>query len=294
MTEPRIRWRLIATTVGRVLLPLWFGIYGLLTTANLVKNGFHFIDIEIYRTAATAALAGQDPWATPAGALAFAGPPPTLLLFVPLTFVPLEVAIAIATAVFLAAAVWAVRSLRLPLWWILFPPVLECLIVGNPDVLVLALLLLRGPLAGLAIVAKVYGIIPLVYQRRWRAVALGLAVSAISLPLWPAFLASLPGVEGSLAAQSEGFSAWGTWWMVPTIIALWVLRRRGAEWLVVPGLWPHTQIHYAAMSLPVMRHYPIAAAIVGLGTPLAPAVAIMVVALQERFRVGPRQTDASP
>jgi hypothetical protein len=287
MTDPGIRWRFIATSVARLLLPLWFVIYGVLMAQNLIGHDFAFIDIEVYRTAAAAALAGQDPWAPQPGALAFAGPPPTLLLFLPLTLVPLEVAIVIATAAFAVAAVWAVRRLGLPLWWVLFPPVLECLIVGNPDVLVLAFLLVRGPLAGLAIVAKVYGIIPLVYQRRWPAVALGSAVAALTLPLWPPFIASLGAVSASLDSQSEGFSAWGTWWMIPTVLALWFLRHKGAEWLVVPGLWPHTQTHYGAMSLPVMSRYPVAAAIVGLGTPLAPPIAIIVIALQERLGLGP-------
>lgn len=287
MMKPGIRWRSIATVVARSLLPLWFVIYGTLTAANLVGHGFQFIDIDVYRTAAAAALAGQDPWALQVGALAFAGPPPTLLLFMPLTLVSLEVAIVVATTAFVVAAIWSVRRLGLPLWWILFPPILECLIVGNPDVLVLAFLLARGPLAGLAVVAKIYGVIPLIYQRRWGALLVGCALAALTLPLWPAFFDSLADINNSLDRQSEGFSAWGTWWMVPTVLALWVMRRKGAEWLVVPGLWPHTQIHYAAMSLPVMHRYPVAAAIVGLGTPLAPPIAIIVIALQERLGLGP-------
>jgi hypothetical protein len=289
VTDPGIRWRYIATTVGRFLLPLWFLLNGILMLQNLVSHGFQFIDIEVYRTAAAAALAGQDPWAPQPGALAFAGPPPTLLLFVPLTFVSLEVAIVIATGVFVGAAVWAVRRLQLPMWWILFPPVLECLIVGNPDVLVLAFLLVRGPLAGLAVVAKVYGVIPLLFQRRWGALLLGCALAALTLPLWPAFLANLGTINASLQGQAEGFSAWGTWWLVPTVLALWVLRRKGAEWLIVPGLWPHTQTHYGAMSLPVMHRYPLAAAIVGLATPLAPPLAIIIIAVQERLGLGPAQ-----
>lgn len=294
MSEFGIRWRFIATSVARLLLPMWFAIYGALMVQNLVSHDFQFIDIEVYRTAAGAALAGEDPWAPRPGALAFAGPPPTLLLFVPLTLVSLEVAIVVVTAILVVAAVWAVRRLELPLWWVLFPPVLECLIVGNPDVLVLAFLLARGPLAGLAVVAKVYAVIPLIYQRRWKALALGSAVSALTLPLWPAFIADLGSITGSLDVQSEGFSAWGTWWMLPTLLALWMLRRKGAEWLVVPGLWPHTQTHYGAMSLPVMHRYPIAAAIVGLGTPLAPPIAIIVIALQERLGLGPGPDEPKP
>lgn len=125
MTEPGIRWRFIATAVVRLLLPLWFVIYGTLLVLNLVGHGFQFIDIEVYRAAAAAALAGRDPWALQPGALAFAGPPPTLLLFMPLTFVPLEVAIVVATTAFVVAAIWAVRRLGLPLWWVLFPPVMR-------------------------------------------------------------------------------------------------------------------------------------------------------------------------
>lgn len=282
-----IDWRYVARNVARPLLPMWFAAYAVLMLYNYGNHGFLFLDIAVYREAAITALAGGDPWAAQVGGLRFAAPPPTLLLFLPFALVPLEVATAVVTAILAGAAIWSIQRLQLPWWWLLFPPLFECLIVGNPDALVLAFLLVRGPLAGLAIVAKVYGVIPLIYQRRWGALAVGCGLAALTLPLWPAFLASLTAINSSLDSQSEGFSAWGTWWMLPTVLALWVLRRKGAEWLVVPGLWPHTQIHYAAMSLPVMRRYPVAAAIVGLGTPPAAALAVIVIALQERFGLGP-------
>lgn len=281
-----IDWRFVLATVRRPLLPLWFGAFAVLMLYNYGTHGFLLLDIAVYREAASAALIGGDPWSASVNGLTFAGPPPTLLLFVPLTLVSVEVATVAMTAVFVGAAVWSVRRLALPIWWILFPPVFESLIIGNPDVLVLALLLARGPIAGLAVVAKVYAVIPLLIQRRRPALLLGAAVSALSLPLWAAFVGNLDAVTGSLDSQSKGFSAWGTWWMIPVAAALWVLRRRGAEWLIVPSLWPHTQTHYAAMSLPVMRHYPVAAAIVGLGTPLAPVIAVIVVALQVRLGIG--------
>lgn len=258
-----------------------------MVTYNYVTHGFLFIDIAVYREAALTALAGGDPWQAQVGGLVFAAPPPTLLLYIPAALMPAEAATVIVMTAFVTAAVWAIRALGLPLWWVLFPPVFESLLVGNPDVLVLAGLVARGPFAGLAVVAKAYAVIPLALQRRWGALILGCAISALTTPWWPAFFDSLGEVGSSLEGQSRGFSAWGTWWMVPTVLALWVLRRKGAEWLVVPGLWPHTQIHYAAMSLPVVRHYPIAAAIVGLGIPLAPAIAIIVIALQERLGLGP-------
>jgi hypothetical protein len=283
-SDHRIRWGVVAGTVGRVMLPIWFIAYDALILSNYSAGDWILRDAAVYREAAVSLLAGADPWAAQVGGLYFAGPPPTLLLYLPTAVVPLPVAVAAVTTVLIVAAIWSVRRLQLPLWWVLFPPIFESVIVGNPDVLVLALLLVRGPLAGLAVVTKVYAIVPLLLQRRWRALILGVAVSVLTLPLWPAFFLSLPSIAATLDIQSRGFSAWGSWFVVPTVIALWVLRRRGADWLVVPALWPNTQVHYAAMSLPVVRSYPIAAVVIGFGSPLAPAVAVIIVAVQSRWR----------
>ena len=184
----------------------------------------------------------------------------------------------------LTAAVWAVRRLGLPAWWLCFPPLFEAVIVGNPDALILALLLARGPIAGLAAGLKVYALIPLVLARRWTAVAVALLVALASLPLLPAFLASLGSVSGVLERGTAHLSAWGTWLVVPTVLALVMLRRRGAEWLVVPALWPATQRHYAAMSLPAVRRSPIGAALMSLSLPLAPAVAVIAMAVEAWWR----------
>jgi hypothetical protein len=238
----------------------------------------------VYRDAALAVLHGQDPWSLSTNRVAFAGPPPTLLLVLPLAFVPLPLAIGLTTVVLVAAAWWSIRRLGLPLWWLLFPPISESLIAGNPDVLVLAFLLVRGPLAGLAVVAKVYAVIPLLLQRRWKALLLAAGISGLTLPLWPMFIRGMPVVMETLDAQAQGFSAWGSWFLIPTTIALWSLRHRGAEWLVVPALWPDTQTHYAAMSVPAVRRYPLAAAIIGIGVSLAPPLAVVVMAIQERWR----------
>jgi hypothetical protein len=190
-----------------------------------------------------------------------------------------------------AAAVWAIRHLGLPLWWLLFPPLFDALIGGNPDALVLPLLLVGGPLAGLAAVLKVYALVPLILQRRWGAIAIAAAMSILSVTQLPNFIASATTV-GSVLGTSARLSAWGTWLAIPVIAALWLLRRRGAEWLIVPALWPNTQGHYAAMSLPVVRHYPLAAAMIGLNIPLAPPLAVIVVAVEDRIRS--RRTEDPP
>jgi hypothetical protein len=68
--------------------------------------------------------------------------------------------------------------------------------------------------------------------------------------------------------------------MAPAVLALYVLRRHGAEWLVVPTLWPYTQSHYATLAMPALKSSRLAAAIMSLAIPLAPVVAVLVFAVQ--------------
>ena len=272
--------RFVGTVVTRTLLPMWFILSSSLTLYQFASQNLLAIDARLYRFAAIQALSGGDPWAVHADGTAFAGPPPTLLLYLPSALLPDAVATVLILGLGLAAAIWAVRRLELPWWWLFFPPLFEAVIVGNPDALVLALLLVRGPLAGVAAGLKVYALIPLALARRWSALAVAAVVAAASLPLLPAFLRSLHSVSTVLDQQTAHLSAWGTWLVVPTLIALVVLRRRGAEWLVVPALWPNTQRHYAAMSLPAVRRSPIGAALMSLGLPLAPAAAVIYMAVE--------------
>ena len=107
------------------------------------------IDLRIYRAAADAALAGHDPWAVAVHGLTFAGPPPTLLAYMPAAVLPEAVAIALYAVVSVVAAVAVLRALHLPLWWLLFPPISESLIVLNADILVIALLVAAPRFAAL-------------------------------------------------------------------------------------------------------------------------------------------------
>lgn len=275
--------RFVGGVVARTLLPMWFILSSSLTLYQFASRNLLGIDARLYRFAAVQALSGGDPWAVHADGV-FAGPPPTLLLCLPSALLPEVVATVLIVGLGLAAAIWAVRRLELPLWWVFFPPLFEAVIVGNPDALVLALLLVRGPLAGVAAGLKVYALIPLALARRWSALAVAAVVAAASLPLLPAFLNSLRSVSTVLDQQTAHLSAWGTWLVVPTLIALVVLRRRGAEWLVVPALWPNTQRHYAAMSLPAVRRSPIGAALMSLGLPLAPAAAVIYMAIEASWQ----------
>jgi hypothetical protein len=251
--------------------------FAMVTTQRVIGT-FRFntfaIDLRVYRAAAEAALAGGDPWAVRVDGIPFAAPPPTVLAYLPAALLPEGVATVLYGAVMLAAAVIAIRAVRLPLWWLLFPPISESLIVLNPDVLVVALLVAFPRFASLSVVLKVYAAVPLALSGRWRALAGGLLLCLLSAPLWPAFLAAGSSVQESFVQFTYGgTSAWGTWLMVPTVLALVVLYRRGAEWLAVPAVWPYTQLHYAAVALPVAARNPVVAFLLAFPVALFPPIA---------------------
>ena len=163
-----------------ILLPAWFALW---TVADLSHRFGEFFasDTRIYYRATQTWLAGGDPWSAAVGPFHFAGLPPTVQVFVPLTWLPEE------------AAVWLEilrrrpigrridrAMLHLPAWWLLFPPLAHGVIVANPHILLTALLLSSWPtLQALAGLLKIYAVVPLVGEFRVRALvftAIGLGV----------------------------------------------------------------------------------------------------------------------
>jgi hypothetical protein len=125
-------------------------------------------DANLYRFAASSYLAGDDPWNRAGGdwgVFQFAGLPPTILAFVPFAFLPEHIVIALWVALSVAAAIGIVSALRLPLYWLLFPPLVAAVWSGNPHIVVVVLLL--GRAAFLAPILKIYGAVPLIGERRW-------------------------------------------------------------------------------------------------------------------------------
>ena len=264
---------------ARIGLPAWFVVIDLLWIA---KPDVLAIDARHYQRAATAWLAGADPWAVTEGGIPFAAGPHTLLFYAPTSLLPLSVAVAFWMILGVAAAVWMVRRLEIPIWWVAFPPLAHALWNGNPQSIVLALLVAGGTLAAIVAVGlKLYAAVPLIF--RPRQLFLVVVALAITLPLlpWQLYIADGAGVTSHLGSAWNG-SAWRLPILIPpTLLALWVLRRKGAEWFVVPALWPATQFYYVSMAMPAVIAEPLAAAALALPVPLMAPVLVMVLAVLE-------------
>ena len=208
-----------------------------------------------YTLSAGAMLNGGDPWAVGPPLAVFGGPPTMLVPFLPFAFVP-EMVTRVAWVVgMLLVAAWSLRRLELPAYWLIFPPLFEAILLGHPEVLVLAGLVFAKRLGGLALLIKPYAVLPLLAERRWVAIGIGAVAAAATLPFlpWQRFLEQLPQIGATLARQDVGDSTFGEpVLMVIGAIALLLLGPRRALWLAVPVLWPYAQPIYKVMTVPML------------------------------------------
>ncbi len=73
------------------------------------------------------------------------------------------------------------RLLRLPWWWLLFPPFIDAAWNGNPQNLLVPLILVgAGPVA---VFLKVYAIVPIALTLRWRALLLTVVALVVDCTL---------------------------------------------------------------------------------------------------------------
>ena len=238
------------------MLASWFIAISTLRLAVLQHTLVGF-DGRLYRSATMAWLAGGDPWKVSFQGVYYAAPPPSLLPFVPLTWLPEDVAIAILIGLCVVASVILLRRVGLPLWWLAFPPLVDGIWNANVHVLVAPLLLLGlAPLAG---VLKVYALAVPTIHGEWKSIALSGLVLVATIPIlpWGTFLNELPAIVSQLSTQSRGGLS-VTGFPPPAAAALAVLagaaifivgRERGA-WFAVPVLWPSTQWYYSSTAIP--------------------------------------------
>ena len=265
--------------ISRYWLQTWFAVETSLALVQAsMDTRYIFFDARLYDAATRAWLAAGDPWQVEIAGNYFAAPPPTLLPLVPFALLPPEVgylALALVVAIGAVASVWL---LRLPWWWLLFPPLVQSVISGNVQSLLVPLILVgAGPVAALL---KVYAAVPLIILGRWRALIVLAGVLLVTAPIlpWQSFLANLDEIGARLSSQNEnGLPNLLLVVIAPAVLlALWVVGRQRAAWLAVPAIWPAQQFYYGTMVMPTRSK--IAAAIVAFPAAGAGTVALFVLA----------------
>ena len=267
-----------------VVVPAWFVTISAIRLTVLTETlpGY---DGLLYRDAALRWLAGGDPWALDTGVAVFGAPPPTLLAMLPFAIVPDALARIAIVGSGVLASVWVVRRLRLPLWWLAFPPLVDGMYIANPHVFVVPLLIAgAGPLA---VFFKVYaGAVPALLLR-WQTIAVTAGLVVVTLPFlpWTLFFERWPDVSAALASQSGGggLSVLATPILLPVAIAAAIfIGRKWLAWWAVPVFWPYTQWYYSSMVLPVAT--PLAAMALAVPVQGATTVAIVLAAIEVGHR----------
>ncbi len=251
----RSRWsnsRVVALIPAFVFITL----SGFRLTLEIMQPFNVGIDAKIYAAAAHAWLTGSDPWQASVSGVYFAAPPTSLIPFAPFAFLPGEVTVWFWIIGTLVMAILAIRSLGLPAWWIAFPPIVEGVVVGSLDIAVLAVLVLgRGRLASVAPLIKIYAVLPLLAERRFRDIALAGVLVVVTFPFlpWGYFFAGLPEILATLREQGLHNSiVTSPFLILVAIVALAGLGLRRALWLATPILSPTVQHHYMAISVPML------------------------------------------
>jgi hypothetical protein len=247
-------------------------------------------DAVVYTRAARALLDGGNPWLAGIPNATFAAPPPSLIPYLPLAYLPDLAVQAIGVGLAALAAIYIVRRLQLAFWWLLFPPLVLAVAAGS-SALPMAALLVRGGVAAEAasVVGRIYSALPLALLGKFRALIFAAVAIAVTAPFlaWDQDLRDLPRIQALLQAQSgSGNSAWAVPVLIPVaVLGLLLVGRRRAAWVVVPALWPNAQEYYAVIALPIAAEVPLAA--LAMATPLVPgiiAIGVLAQGVWDRYR----------
>jgi hypothetical protein len=279
----------VGTLVRRYGLAFWFLLTSIAHWTAIAGPWVPGFDTELAVGAAKNWLSGADPWSFSligevGNTYHFAGLPPTVLIYAPLVSLGIQLAGYVGIVVSIVAAILILRRLRLPMWWLLFPPLNEAALVANPHMVLFALLILGG--GWLAPAVKVYAFVPMVGEQRWRQIALALAAFLITLAvvpgLWFQWASDLGSTTGRLLVEAQ--VGWGLTGgllilgIVPLLAIAWYKGLRTAGWLAVPTMWPASEFFYSSFALPVIT--PILAVFLAIPEHLGPPLGIAVYALQ--------------
>lgn len=281
----------------RYWLAVWFFVVtgARLSLLDFTKMDRFFLDGGIYLLATRTWLEGGNPFTVELHQLTFAAPPPTLLPLVPFAVLPPAMGLSMLAIALLVSAALTVRMLRLPWWWLAFPPLVECVITGNPHGLLLPLILSgRG---WLGVLLKVYAVVPLAILRQWRQIFLAAAAIVITFPLlpWSQFFAAFAQVAGRHSEISHYGLPPALYFVFAPIgvVALLVVGRQTAAWMAVPALWPSLQPYYTTLAMPTRSAA--AAAIIALPINQSGLFALFALAAAHVFGwYRFRRSDATP
>jgi hypothetical protein len=270
----------------------WWAIYSLFKlwvyVAHPESQATIFADLRLYRLASLAWLQGGDPWGN-LGMHLYAAPPPSLLFMAPFALIPEAIAVPLFEALLVGAVVWALRRFDLPWWFIAWPPIVDNLLVGSPNAMLVALVVVAGPLA---VFAKVFAVFPLIGERKWRGLMVTVLLLVVTAPLlpWGLYVSHAADLAEVFRRQSAALSAWGTPLLPLAAIAVASLGLRAAGWLSVPALWPMTQLTYNVLALPYARS-PLIALGMSIPIPLVAPLAVIAHALVTRARQSGKARD---
>ena len=237
----------------RYWLAVWFGSISAIAVAPpILRGSVSLFDADLYLNATRAWLEGGNPWDVARDGFFFAAPPPTLLPLVPFALLPHAIGVVVLAALVLAANVASIRMLRLPMWWLLFPPVVQCTMSANVQAFLIPLIIAGG--GWLAVMLKSYAVVPLLVLGKWRQLVIAAVVTLVTFPVlpWGIFIEDFSRISANLADQSNyGLPTPLLVALAPIgLISLAGIGRERAAWLAVPALWPSPQLYYATLALP--------------------------------------------
>ena len=211
-----------------------------------------FLDGQLYLEATRVWLAGGDPFSVVVHRLSLAAPPPTFLPLVPFAILPPALGLALLAVALVVSAVLTIRLLRLPWWWLAFPPLVECVITGNAHGLLLPLMLTgRG---WLAVLLKIYAAVPLAFLGQWRQLFLAAVAILVTVPIlpWGSYISKYADISARYAETSRaGLPFEALIAFAPlALLAFLIVGREKAAWMAVPALWPSPQPYYSTLGMP--------------------------------------------
>jgi hypothetical protein len=223
----------------------------------------------LYRQAAATWLAGGDPWSVGLPNAHFPGAPSSIIAFVPTVALPPDLWRGLVVVLCLAAGAFLVRRLGYSWLWLAYPPLSTGILLGQPGVIVGALLVTR--LAVLAPLFKPWAGIPLLFQPRRAivAAAIGLATVVLASGLWLEWFRRLPELSARLSTELHGgMPVWASAVGAAALFVVWRRRPDDAPWLAVSAVWPYPEYHNAILAMPT-RNRPVLLILAVLPGPLA-------------------------